>query len=359
MNKRRTRVVVAALVIVAAAAVAIKLLRSGGENEEIVPNMAVHVGKISRASLHRFVAAFGAVEPEPATTGRPSAVSEVASPVAGVLAQAHCVEGQKVARQDLLFVLDTRVAETAYERAKKNLGYAEQTFERQKKLLSSDGTSQKSYLEAEAQLSAARSDLREAETGLALVRIQAPLSGTVTKIYRDPGEAVDLNTILATVIDLDRLVVAAGVPRREIDEIKAGQPAEIEAGKTVLGRVVFVGSSVDEKADTVPVRVSVPPGSGLLPGRFLDVRIVTEERADRLVVPVVALIAETLVSETGEIVLVQGDKAVRQSVKIGIREGDLVEVEAPGLKEGQAIVTEDAYAVPDGTKIHVIPEAHG
>ena len=79
----------------------------------------------------------------------------------------------------------------------------------------------------------------------------------------------------------------------------------------------------------------------------------------RGIVPVEALIADTLVGDTGEIVLVEGDKAVRKPVKIGLREGGLVEVEADGLSEGQAIVTTDAYAVPDGTKIHALPEAHG
>jgi hypothetical protein len=65
-------------------------------------------------------------------------------------------------------------------------------------------------------------------------------------------------------------------------------------------------------------------------------------------------------SETGTIVLVQGDKAVRKAVKLGLREAGLVQVEGEGLKEGLAIVTEDAYAVPDGVKIHpydAIPKA--
>jgi RND family efflux transporter MFP subunit len=191
-----------------------------------------------------------------------------------------------------------------------------------------------------------------------LKRIISPLSGTVVKINRKPGEAVELNSVLATIVDLDRLIVAVNVPRREVPQVKVGQPAEIEAAREPAGRVDFVGSSVDEKTDTVPVRVSVPQESSYLPGRFLSVRIVTAEHAGCLVVPVAALIADTLAGDTGEIVLVEGNQAVRKPVKIGFREGDLVEVEAPGLNEGQAIVTTDAYAVPDGTPVHVVAEAH-
>ncbi|MFZ0409203.1 MAG: hypothetical protein WAM11_13990, partial [Cyanobium sp.] len=48
----------------------------------------------------------------------------------------------------------------------------------------------------------------------------------------------------------------------------------------------------------------------------------------------------------------------RKPVKFGLREGGLVEVSGEGIKEGLVIVTEDAYAVPNDTKIHVLkPEA--
>ena len=81
-------------------------------------------------------------------------------------------------------------------------------------------------------------------------------------------------------------------------------------------------------------------------------RIVSEEKAGCLAVPEAAVIADAVGSETGSIVLVQGDKAVHKSVTLGLREAGLIQIEGEGLKEGLAIVTEDAYAVPDGTKIH-------
>lgn len=360
MNRSRTQIVLAVLVVVVLAAVVIiKIVHSGGgKGEEVVPNMAVHVGKISRASVHRFVTAFGSVEPEPPGPGRPPAHVHVASPLPGIVAHVDCFEGQKVVKGTLLFRLDNRLAEVAYTKAKQALDHAEKSYERQKKLLAVGGTSQKNYLEAESQHDAARSDLADAATNLALLRIEATLPGTVVKINTEPGEAVELNTVLATIIDLDRLVVSISVPRREIAQVKVGQPVEIEIAGAAPGRVVFVGSNVDEKADTVPVRISLLPGSGYLPGRFLSVRIVTEVRDGRLVVPQVALVANTLVGDAGEIVLVEGEKAVRKPVKIGIREGEIVEVEAPGLAEGQVIVTTDAYAVPDGTQVHVVPDTH-
>lgn len=359
MNKRQRLTIF--IILIAAVLVALVLipgLKSSGaeESEEIAADMAVHTGTIQTATLRRFVTAYGKVDPEPAMPGRAPADAEVASSVAGVVARIDCLEGQRVKKGTVLFRLDSRVAEVALEKAHKALAFAEDNFERQKKLLPVEGTSKKAYLEAEQLLNTARAELRAAETDLALTTVTAPLDGTIVKINSEPGEAVEASTVLAVLIDLDRLVAAVGVPSAEAAGLKPGQSArfdKIEAAGTVL----YVGAQVDEKTDTLPVRVSLPPGSGFKPGQFLSVRIVSEEKTEALAVPEAAVIADTVGSETGSIVLVQGDKGVRKPVRLGLRENGLVQVEGQGLKEGLAIVTEDAYAVPDGTTIHIIKSA--
>ncbi len=357
MSKRRIRM---GLVVLATALLVIVMVwilvksHAGEKSEEVAADMAVHVGTITRATLHRFVTAYGTVEPEPAAMGRQPADAEVASPVAGIVARIDCVEGQRVTRGTILFHLDSRLANVAQEKAKRALAFAEENFERQKKLLPVEGTSKKNYLEAEQQLHAARSELAAAETDLALLRIQAPLAGTVVKINTEPGEAVELNTVLAKIVDLGRLVAALSVPSREAALLKVGQPAQFESGGSTTGRVVYVGQQIDDKTDTLPVRVSVPASAGFHPGQFLSVRIVCEERRNCLAVPEAAALSDSVSGEIGAIVLVEGDKAVRKPVTLGLRETGLVEVQAEGLREGMVIVTEDAYAVPGETKVHII-----
>jgi len=360
MNKRRIGMVLLVLVgLVLAAVMIFKIVqpKTGEEGEEVTADMAVHLGPITRSTLHHAIVAYGSVEPEPAGPARVPADAEVASPVAGIVARVDCSEGQRVARGDALFSLDSRLAEVAYERAQKAVAFAGANFERQKILLPVEGTSKKSYQEAEQQLKEAQSELRAAETELALLHITAPLAGTVVKINSEPGEAVETNTVLATIIDLERLVAAVNIPSREALPVKAGQMAQFEGG-LAAGRVVYVGSKIDDKSDTLPVRISIPAGAGFRPGQFLSVRIICEEHAGCLTVPEAAVIAAAVGSETGTIVMVENDKAVRKPVKFGFRENGLVEVIAEGLEEGQVIVTVDAYAVPDRTKIHIIKDRH-
>jgi membrane fusion protein (multidrug efflux system) len=357
MSKSRTWIVIVIVAAVAAALVLLLKPKSAGESEEVKADMAVHTGTIVRATLHRTVSAYGSVEPEPATPSRAPADADVASPVAGVVAHIDCVEGQRVAQGDVLFRLDSRVADVAREKAKKALAFAEESFARQAKLLPVEGTSKKAYLEAEAALNQARSDLAAAETDLALLKIQAPLSGTVVKINSEPGESVELSTVLAKIIDLGRLVATVNVPSREAPLVKSGQAVRFEGTESEPGKVLYVGSQIDDKNDAVPVRVSLPAGPAFRPGQFLGVRIVCEEKAGCLAVPESAAVADAIGADTGLIVAVEGEKALRKPVKFGLREGGLVEVDGDGIKEGMVIVTDDAYAVPNDTKIHVIKAA--
>jgi len=349
---------VAVFAIALAAFVIIKLVRPSGSpvSEDGSADMTVHAGPIQRATLHRMVTAYGSVEPEPAALGRAPANAEVASPVAGIVARVDAVEGQRVAKGDALFRLDSRVADDASAKAKKAAAFAEASFERQQKLMPVDGTSKKAYEEAERRLAEARSELAAAETALSLLQITAPLAGTVVKVNSEPGGAVESNTVLATIIDLDRLVAALNVPSREAALVKVAQTARIE-GFPVSGTVVFLGAKIDDKTDTLPVRISIPAGSGLRPGQFLSARILCEEHADCLAVPEAAVIADTVGGEAGTIVVVEGDLAVRKPVRLGLRENGLVEVIAEGLKEGQMIVTVEAYAVPDKARIRVVKES--
>jgi RND family efflux transporter MFP subunit len=176
----------------------------------------------------------------------------------------------------------------------------------------------------------------------------------VARINVQPGQSVDLNTVVAEIIDPKRLVATVSVPAGEAAQVKAGQTAEIfvDNAKTpaTTGIVSFVSPSVDVKTAAAPVRLALPEDSGLRAGQFVRARIVTEELTDRLVVP-----RESVVKADDDqvIYVVDGDRAVQMRVKTGLRDGNLVEVEAEGLKEGDTIVTVGAYGLPKETKVKI------
>lgn len=314
----------------------------------------VHVGKLTRATLRSYVTAYGVVEPEPPGL-RPAASARVAPFASGVVTVVKAVEGQRVEKGALLFQLDSRAADAAVEKQRKSAEFAALTLDRQKKLLQVEGTSQKLLLEAGQAFSAASNELAAAQIQRALLDVEAPLSGTVVRVNVKPGEAVDLTTIMAEVIDLDRLVVAANVPGGELSLIQTGAVAEITLEKPaapVSGILSFISPQVDAKSGTAPVRASIPGGSGLRPGQWVTLRIVSQEHKDCLTAPLESVVKD----EEGGIVigLVQGDKSVLKLVKTGLRDAGLVEVEGEGLQADMEVVTEGAYGLPKETKIRVL-----
>jgi RND family efflux transporter MFP subunit len=351
MSRRQT---LALLVLAAVVVVVILRLRGGGGEEgEVTPYVAVHVDQIRRATLRSTVTAYGTVEPEPALGGRPAAGALITPFVDGVVASVEVVEGRRVAKGSVLVRLDSRMAQASVDRALAQAEVTERAFQRQETLLASDGTSERAYQDAKAQRDVARAELTAAETELAYLNITAPLTGTVLHIGAVVGEHVDGSTVLAQVVDLDRLVVTAGVPAREIGGVAVGQRVLLGPGDSgPEGTVLVLGRDVDPVTGTYRVQASVPPGAGFMPGQFTEIRIVAGEHPDVLVVPEESVIARP--DEGTWIVVVEGEQALRRPVTAGLRDRGLVEVSGEGLEEGMRIVTAEAYGLPEETRVRVV-----
>jgi membrane fusion protein (multidrug efflux system) len=302
---------------------------ASGENETTPTIVTVQTGALKLATLHRYVAGYGTVEPAPATAEQPAAGAQLAAPSAGVVAKVNVLEGQHVEKDDVLMELNSGAA-TAESAA--------QEVARQKKLYAQQNTSQRNLQAAEAQL--------------ALLRVTAPLSGTVARVNVKPGQAVDLTTVVAEVMDLGRLAVSAEIPAAEAGDLKPGNPVEVLAASPVTTELSFVSPNVAKDNGTVLVRALLPADSGLRPGQFVPLRIVTAVHTNCLAAP-----AESVVTDEGGksvLALVKGDAATQKPVQIGLRESGWVEVEAPELKAGDVVVTVGAYGLPEKTKIQVV-----
>jgi len=354
------RTAIAGLILLAAALAAFAYLRwmkpSAHEEEaEAAPDMAVHAGTIVRATLHQYVTAYGSIEPAPAENGNAPGGAVVAAPVAGVLAAIDCAEGKRAAKGEVLFKLDSRLADIAVARAGRELDSAKLIYDRQEKLLKAGGTSEKSFQEAERQVNAARAELDAAKAQLELLRVKAPIAGTVIRLTARLGQVVDPATVLCEIISGEKLTAALRVPGREASLLKTGQTVEFEGDEKARGTLTFVGGAIDPATDTILARAALPDGAEYRTGRFISTRIMCQEHRDCLAAPEAAVITES--GDNGTLVLIEGDHAVRKPVTLGLRDAGLIEVGGPDVKEGLAIVTVDAYAVPDQTKIHLLKPA--
>src|SRR5450756_171767 len=332
MNRKH---IIAGIVVILAAGLGVVALvgsemcirdRSGDEATETL--VTVQTGALKLTTMHRYVQGYGMVEPAPATAEQPAAGAQLAAPSAGVVARVNVLEGQHVEKGDLLMALNsgTLTAENA-----------EQEMERQKKLYAEGNTSLKNLQAAVAQL--------------ALLSVTAPLSGTVARVNVKPGQAVDLTTVVAELMDLNRLAVTAEIPAAEAYDLKSGNAVEVLTEPPVTTDLAFVSLNVDKNNVTVLVRALLPAGGMLRPGQFVSLRIVTAVHTNCLVAPGESVVTD----ESGKsvIALVKGDEATQKPVQTGLRENGWIEIAAPELKAGDAVVTVGAYGLPQKTKIRV------
>lgn len=293
------------------------------------PRITVQVGELRRMTLHRYVDGYGVVEPAPATPQRPAAAAAVAAPVSGVVTQVAIAAGERVKRGQLLMELNSSTMTESY---------AEQEVTRLKRL----------YAEHNASLKA----LQSAQAQLALLRVTAPLSGTLVSVNVKPGAAVDASTVLAEVIDLERLIVRTSIPETDALELKLGEPLQLLGAVPLSTTLAYVSPTINSSDGTVVAWASLPPHGGLRSGQFVGLRIVTATARDALVAPSESVI-RTAVGGSGVLSVVRGHEAIRVPVKTGLREDGWVQVSGPGLAPGTRVVTVGAYGLPTRTAIQI------
>lgn len=307
-----------------------KSAADSNDEEQNPPSViTVQVGALKRMTLHQYVEGYGSVEPAPATTNQPAGGAPLSPPTAGIVARVNFVQGERVKKGDVLMELNSGTI---------NFDYAQQEVQRQKELYAQHNTSLKNVQSAEAQLAA--------------LQVIAPLSGVITRLNASPGQAVDVTTVVAELADLNRLAVTIEIPTSEANQINAGDELQLLTQPPVRATVGFIGSAVNTSNNTVSVRGFLPPDSGLRPGQFVPVRIMSATHTNVLAAPAESVV--TAIDGQSVIALANGNEADQKPVQTGFRENGWVEISAPGLKAGDKVVTVGAYALPDKTQINIV-----
>ena len=158
-----------------------------------------------------------------------------------------------------------------------------------------------------------------------------------------------------TVMDISRVTARAHVPQNDAALLKIGNNATITVAgmeQPVEGKVVLVSPALDPNSTTVEVWVQAKnPKQLLKPGSSVRLSMVSEAIPDALVVPASAVLTGPD-GATTVMVIADDQHAHQQAIKIGIRQDDKIQT-TEGLKEGQRVVTEGAYGLPENAKVSI------
>jgi multidrug efflux system membrane fusion protein len=236
--------------------------------------------------------------------GRFEAVDEVAirSRVAGYLDQVHFRDGAMVNKGDLLFTIDQRPYQAAYDAAKSQvdvatslLEFSRTQLERAEQLAQSGNLSasvlddrRREFLSAQAQHQGADAALRTASLDLEFTEIKAPLAGRIGRRLVSQGNLVQPDsTLLTTIVAIDPIDFYFDIDERSyfayardarqrggaMQEGGGGLDVSVRladsSAEPFTGKLDFAENRLDQATGTMRVRARFDNKDGVLqPGMF-------------------------------------------------------------------------------------------
>ena len=186
----------------------------------------------------------------------------------------------------------------------------------------------------------------------------APISGTVTAVYVDPGATVNQSTPLLQIGTLDSLEIVVDIPERFVGAVTPATTASVVfsafPSQPRSARVSRISPVLDPGARSKEVAFVLDPRwDAIQSGMFAEVTIVTDRRGNALTVPV-----ESIVTRASEesVFVVEDDVARLLPVETGLTAGGRTEILA-GLAPGDRVVIEGQNLLEDGSEVRVVNTA--
>mgnify|MGYP002628585483 CR=1 FL=1 len=185
--------------------------------------------------------------------------------------------------------------------------------------------------------------LEQDERHFTQYELRATLNGTVIQKHLTTGEAVKKDDDIFLLADLSEVWVNFAIPEKELKKVRLGQKVLIkEEPQTILAKLSYLSSVIDEKTRTVTGRVVIPNKErALRPGGYVTVELVLGERE----VPVAVEPAAIQNFRDWSVVFVKyGTQLEARPLELGENDGNKVEI-LHGLKAGDEYVAKNSYAV--------------
>jgi RND family efflux transporter MFP subunit len=231
----------------------------------------------------------------------------VRAKAAGTLLALNVAEGSRVNAGQLLGRIDvaeltTRLAErnANLESARAALSQAERQHASNERLAaqafisaSALDTSLAAVETARAQFAAAKASLATTQVGINEAVLVAPISGIVAKRLVVPGEKVSIEQQLLTLVDLQKLELAATVGTHEVSRLSPGMAVSVQVEgmpAAVVGKLARIAPAAEAGTRAIGVTVELAnPAEALRAGQYAVARVEIADDKPRLSVPISAV----------------------------------------------------------------------
>lgn len=194
---------------------------------------------------------------------------------------------------------------------------------------------------------------------LAYTEIRAPFAGIITARFLDPGALVQTSDRTAqqatrpvlALADFERVRVRVEPPQDVATLVNRGTPVQVLDGeRSFPSRVARVSGSLDASSRTMVAEIDLPNREHRLrPGMYVKVVLEVARHPNALAVPAAAVVVER---DKRSVFVVEGEKARRVRVKVGLENPQWVEI-VEGLKGGEEVVVTAPSKLSDGAAVEV------
>lgn len=204
----------------------------------------------------------------------------------------------------------------------------------------------------------AEAQLEGASAFESYTQISSPISGIVQERMADPGVVVQPGNGIFKIGDHQRVRLRANVAQQDASRVSIGTPVVakvpgMDATGVVRGEITSIFPQTDMTTRTVTVEAVVNnPEQKLLSGQFVDMEIITEQRANALSVPTAAV---TEFNGESAVWVVNGTAAQRKMVTTGLTASDRVEIKS-GLDAGDVVITSGYSRLLPNSEVAIVDE---
>jgi RND family efflux transporter MFP subunit len=220
-----------------------------------------------------------------------------------------------------------------------------------------------------ASLRASEAALKEAEVLLEYTIIRAPFDAVVLTKDADIGDivtpigaAADAKAAVVTIADMDSLQVEVDVSESNIEQVKVGQPCEIQLdalpNDRFRGVVHMIVPTADRSKASILVKVAfLDRDPRILPEMSVKVAFLSRQVSADEEKPLTALPSGAVVSRDGKTLafVVRNNLAVETPVHLGRKLDSMVEI-LNGVEVGDQVATAPLDKIKNGVKVRVTQE---
>jgi multidrug efflux system membrane fusion protein len=241
-------------------------------------------------------------------------------------------------------------------------------LERTQQLVRRDFATQAKMDENQEALEAARAGIARSQAVINQKAIKAPFAGQLGLRQVELGQFVSPGDKLVTLTDLTHLYATFTLPERDRSEVAVGQPVELRAdaypGEVFKGEVTAIEPQIDPTTRVMRVQATLAnPERRLLPGMFVNARVVLPPVADVISVPETA-VDRTLYGDSVFVVAEDGKNAegkpAHKAVQTFVETGPLFEGRIAitrGVSPGDVVVSSGQLKLQNGAPVVVAADA--